>query len=85
MALHGGAPNKNIGDAFLLVWKFPKGCTMDDIARVTSAPDSESTEVSSTLFEMHSTRLVWHIHMTTRLYSLLLFHRLLRSKALEFR
>lgn len=22
--MHGGAPNKNIGDAFLLVWKFPK-------------------------------------------------------------
>ncbi len=23
VALHGGAANKNIGDAFLLVWKFP--------------------------------------------------------------
>ena len=85
MALHGGAPNKNIGDAFLLVWKFPKGCTMEDIARVTSAPDSESTEVSSTLFETHSTTLVWHIHMTSRLYDLLLFNRLLRSKALKLR
>jgi class 3 adenylate cyclase len=28
--LHGGAPNKNIGDAFLLVWKFPDG--VDDAA-----------------------------------------------------
>lgn len=85
MALHGGAPNKNIGDAFLLVWKFPKGCTMEDIARVTSAPDSESTEVSSTLSEMHSTRLVWHIHTTSRLYDMLLFHMLLRSKAVKLR
>lgn len=24
VSLHGGAPNKNIGDAFLLVWKFPE-------------------------------------------------------------
>ncbi len=85
MALHGGAPNKNIGDAFLLVWKFPKGCTMEDIARVTSAPDSESTEVSSTLSEMQSTRLVWHIHTTSRLYDILLFHRLLTFKGLNLR
>jgi len=46
VALHGGAPNKNIGDAFLLVWKFPKGCTMEDIARLTSAADSSEAEVS---------------------------------------
>lgn len=39
VALHGGAPNKNIGDAFLLVWKFPKGCTEEDIAEAaTSLP-----------------------------------------------
>ena len=25
VSLHGGAPNKNIGDAFLLVWKLPEG------------------------------------------------------------
>ena len=25
VALHGGSPNKNIGDAFLLVWKLPDG------------------------------------------------------------
>jgi class 3 adenylate cyclase len=24
VSLHGGAANKNIGDAFLLVWKFPR-------------------------------------------------------------
>lgn len=85
MALHGAAPNKNIGDAFLLVWKFPKGCTLEDIARVTSAPDSESIEVSSILFEMNLTRLVWDTHMTSQLYSLLLFHRLLRCEILKLR
>lgn len=31
VALHGGAANKNIGDAFLTVWKFPKGFAMRDI------------------------------------------------------
>lgn len=33
VSLHGGAPNKNIGDAFLLVWKLPKGYTAEDIPR----------------------------------------------------
>lgn len=46
VALHGGAPNKNIGDAFLLVWKFPKGCTVEDIARATAAPDTKELEAS---------------------------------------
>lgn len=46
VALHGGAPNKNIGDAFLLVWKFPKGCTVEDIAKVTAVPDAAELEVS---------------------------------------
>lgn len=31
VAIHGGAPNKNIGDAFLLVWKFPRGFNTRDI------------------------------------------------------
>ena len=52
VALHGGAPNKNIGDAFLLVWKFPKGCTMEDIARVTSIPDSSNAEVGLQLNQL---------------------------------
>lgn len=31
VSLHGGAANKNMGDAFLLVWKFPtvKGTQID--------------------------------------------------------
>lgn len=33
VSLHGGAPNKNIGDAFLLVWKMPKGYTSKDIPK----------------------------------------------------
>lgn len=35
VSLHGGSPNKNIGDAFLLVWKFPRGFKMRDISNVT--------------------------------------------------
>ena len=34
VANHGGAANKNIGDAFLLVWKFPKSFGMGDILRL---------------------------------------------------
>ena len=33
VSLHGGSPNKNIGDAFLLVWKLPKGYTSKDVPR----------------------------------------------------
>ena len=33
VSLHGGSPNKNIGDAFLLVWKLPRGFTSRDIPR----------------------------------------------------
>lgn len=29
--LHGGSANKNIGDAFLLVWKFPEECGIKDV------------------------------------------------------
>ncbi|GIM03026.1 hypothetical protein Vretimale_7833 [Volvox reticuliferus] len=35
VSTHGGAPNKNIGDAFLLVWKFPKAVQLRDISSVT--------------------------------------------------
>ena len=38
VSLHGGAPNKNIGDAFLLVWKLPKGFTSRDIPRLKDLP-----------------------------------------------
>ena len=39
--MHGGSPNKNIGDAFLLVWKFPKGFTQTELARMLSATDTD--------------------------------------------
>lgn len=32
VSLHGGAANKNIGDAFLLVWKFPRFTRMQAAA-----------------------------------------------------
>ena len=39
--MHGGSPNKNIGDAFLLVWKFPKGFTHRELAGMLSATDTD--------------------------------------------
>lgn len=38
VSLHGGSPNKNIGDAFLLVWKLPKGFTSRDIPKISDLP-----------------------------------------------
>eukprot|EP00241_Pyramimonas_parkeae_P004274 CAMPEP_0114238114 /NCGR_PEP_ID=MMETSP0058-20121206/7752_1 /TAXON_ID=36894 /ORGANISM="Pyramimonas parkeae, CCMP726" /LENGTH=849 /DNA_ID=CAMNT_0001350203 /DNA_START=611 /DNA_END=3157 /DNA_ORIENTATION=- len=38
VSLHMGSANKNIGDAFLLVWKFPQDCTLNDISRLTQGP-----------------------------------------------
>ena len=42
--LHGGSANKNIGDAFLLVWKFPKDVTLEDVEHPEkTAPETRST------------------------------------------
>lgn len=41
VALHGGAANKNIGDAFLLVWKFPRGTRLKDL-RLCATSDAET-------------------------------------------
>ena len=38
VALHGGAANKNIGDAFLLAWKFPQAITMEEIKTLSLQP-----------------------------------------------
>lgn len=39
---HGGAANKNIGDAFLLVWKFPRGFTEKDIRDLAASAGNGS-------------------------------------------
>ncbi len=39
VSTHGGAANKNIGDAFLLVWKLPKGLRGRDL-RALSMPNT---------------------------------------------
>ena len=36
--LHGGSANKNIGDAFLLVWKFPKQISLADVENPERTP-----------------------------------------------
>lgn len=38
--LHGGSANKNIGDAFLLVWKLPKDTKMKHIHEMASQLDT---------------------------------------------
>lgn len=43
VSLHGGAPNKNIGDAFLLVWKFPDGVDPATVAAAVAAADGAAT------------------------------------------
>lgn len=53
VAIHGGAANKNIGDAFLLVWKLPKAFTMSDLTDACdyigmSPPSADSPTVPTT-------------------------------------
>ncbi len=36
VARHGGSANKNIGDAFLLVWKFPPEVAPEDVALIAA-------------------------------------------------
>jgi len=45
--LHGGSANKNIGDAFLLVWKFPKTIFPDDISSSSSLVDDKRRDVET--------------------------------------
>lgn len=46
VSLHGGAPNKNIGDAFLLVWKFPEsGSRRASVAAIGQAQAQGNFEV----------------------------------------
>ena len=47
VAMHGGSANKNIGDAFLLVWKFPKGTTAEDLKNVDSLPAEKREAIKS--------------------------------------
>lgn len=39
VSLHGGAPNKNIGDAFLLVWKFPDDAALAEALKFVEAQE----------------------------------------------
>ena len=47
VAMHGGSANKNIGDAFLLVWKFPKGTTADDLKNIDSISAEKRDQIKS--------------------------------------
>ena len=42
VALHGGSANKNIGDAFLLVWKFDPDCTLRDVSLMSKGLDPKA-------------------------------------------
>ena len=59
MALHGGSPNKNIGDAFLLVWKFPKGFTQRELARMLSATDTDLVGSELGVHSLPSVHAAW--------------------------
>jgi len=42
VALHGGSANKNIGDAFLLVWKFDPDCSLRDVAYLSKGLEQKN-------------------------------------------
>ena len=44
--LHGGSANKNVGDAFLLVWKFPADVSLEDVERPEFAPPERRAAVA---------------------------------------
>jgi len=77
VALHGGSANKNIGDAFLLVWKFPSCVTMEDIEECVAAgkPVGENANAISSVADKALATFVVVIAMMkkskrTRSYSL---------------
>ena len=44
--LHGGSANKNVGDAFLLVWKFPADVSLGDVERPDLAPPERRAAIA---------------------------------------
>ena len=46
VSLHSGSANKNIGDAFLLVWKFRKDITIEDVANAGRCPSDKREAMS---------------------------------------
>ena len=45
VALHKGSANKNIGDAFLVVWKFEADVTIDDFANFKDLPEEKKRKI----------------------------------------
>jgi class 3 adenylate cyclase len=43
--VHGGSANKNIGDAFLLVWKFPKDISAEEISNSASIDETKRRKI----------------------------------------
>jgi len=47
VALHGGSANKNIGDAFLLVWKFESNITLQDVQDINNIKESKRRHINA--------------------------------------
>ena len=47
VARHGGSANKNIGDAFLLVWKFPPECSPEDVTALATGGTPKDPAVAA--------------------------------------
>jgi len=79
--LHGGSANKNIGDAFLLVWKFPKDVSADDIAD----PGSSSEDKRQTIQIIADNALASFVTIMGALRRSARLHRYRGNKALNER
>jgi class 3 adenylate cyclase len=49
----GGAANKNIGDAFLLVWKLPRGIRSRELAALANAAEEAASTIDAQLHHHH--------------------------------
>ena len=67
VAQHSGSANKNIGDAFLLVWKFPACVTPDDVDALSSGGPPPSAEVSAAVAAVADDALAAFVAIAARL------------------
>lgn len=67
VALHGGSANKNIGDAFLLVWKFPRNIMLSDVENVKNGEEKEGSAIHTAVSTVADKALASFIVITAML------------------
>jgi class 3 adenylate cyclase len=67
VARHGGSANKNIGDAFLLVWKFPPEVAPEDVAAMAAGETPRDPAAAAAAAEVADAALAAFVQINAAL------------------